>query len=980
MDRQGYQRATPRAGEGENPAGTGADYAKFHDRLDEIAARLDRLARRAQTRAPSGADHDPSRAIPAEQLGNAGARLDPGFDEPAADTWAPDARREPARPAAAAGPSFSLDDAIAEISARQEALDAEVAGPATAPAVDLSGVERLLHNITDQIDTLRQPSAMEQSIEALRRELSEIGRTVAEPRPQPSLDAVQAELRALAERIDRRPPVIEAPALSALERGLNEVRDALNARPPTPAVTAFGDDAPAFVRNGQDAATLDHLDSAIAELRNVSTRVASGDQLAALASDVRTLGAKLDRVAPSAAPPPEGMENLIRRMDALAVALESHPRPSEAAEGGQIETQLRRLTDKLDTVEAAADQRGFQQLETQLARLTQKLDAADARLGHLDTIEHAVADLVEQLQDARVGALDAAEQAARAAVREMMGASANADVDALKHELADFRATQADIDRRTQEMLETLQSTLERLIDRMSAIETDLPAMAGGPAPVAPIATAPPRGTPPSVERRAISTGLPADHPLEPGTGAPRPRAPTPAERIAASEALLPPRPAGEPAGKANFIAAARRAAQAAAADASWEGTRASDERPGSSMLASVGGAISKRRRPLMIGIGVLLLVLGTFQLVSNFLGARQAPTEATGARENPPAAAPSGSAAPNAVAPLPPPVVPPAPERRSENAPADTGAALTVPAAEAPTRPPEGDGAEREPKASAVAPSPAVPGIPTITIPPEVTGSTAAPPPAVSVAPSTAAPVTEKPLPAEVGPGLRHAALAGNPAAEYELALRYTEGRGVPPSLEEAVHWLERAANHGLAPAQYRLGSLYEKGQGVKKDLEAARRLYTAAATKGNGKAMHNLAVLYAEGINGDPDYRNAAQWFRKAADRGIADSQYNLGILYARGIGVEANLAESYKWFALAAQQGDKDANKKRDDVAARLDAQSLAAARAAVQSFTAEPQPAEAVEVKPPPDGWDKPAAARHAPKVKPPAGAPRKLTPT
>jgi len=505
---------------------------------------------------------------------------------------------------------------------------------------------------------------------------------VAEPRPRPSLDAVQAELRGLAERIDRRPPVVEAPALSALERGLNEVRDALNARPPAPAVTAFGDDAPAVVRNGPDAATLDHLDSAIAELRNVSTRVASGDQLAALAGDVRTLGAKLDRVAPSATPP-DGMDDLLRRMDALAVALESHPRPGEAAEGGQIEVQLRRLTDKLDTVEAAADQRGFQQLEAQLARLTQKLDAADARLGHLDTIEHAVADLVEQLQDARVGALDAAEQAARAAVREMMGASAHADVDALKHELADFRATQADIDRRTQDMLETLQSTLERLIDRMSAIETDLPAMAAGPVPepVAPTTTAPLRAAPPSVERRAISTGLPADHPLEPGTGPPRPRAPTPAERIAASEALLPPRPAGEPAGKANFIAAARRAAQAAAADASWEGTRASDERPGSSMLGSVGGAISKRRRPLMIGIGVLLLVLGTFQLVTNLLGARQAPTEAIGARENPPTAAPSASPSPNAVVPLPPPVVPPAPERRSENAPADAGAARTVPA-----------------------------------------------------------------------------------------------------------------------------------------------------------------------------------------------------------------------------------------------------------------------------------------------------------
>jgi localization factor PodJL len=965
MDRQGYQSATRRADE--RPADGGAGASRFHDRLDEIAARLDRLARRTQARSLQYATSRAASASP---------------NQPALD--APDAPREPVRPPASAAAAFSLEDAIAEIAARQEALDAGEE-PAAAQPVDVSGVERLLHNITDQIGALRRPCAVEDSVEALRRELADVGRAVAEPRPQASLDAVQAELRALSERIDRPRAPVEMPALSALERGLNEVRDALNARAPAP-VAAFNDDAPPYTRGGPDAASLDHLDSAIAELRNVSNRVASGDQLAALASDVRTLGAKLDRVSPSAAPSHDGMEDLLRRMDALAAALESHPKPSEAADGGRIETQLRRLTDKLDTVEAAADQRGFKQLEAQLAQLTQKLDAADARLGHLDSIEHAVAELVGQLQDARVGALDAAEQAARTAVREMMGSSAGRDVDVLKHELADFRATQADIDRRTQDMLEMLQSTLERLVDRMSAMETDLPAIAAAPAPapapsIAPTA-APMRAALPNTEHRPISTSLPADHPLEPGTGAPRGRAPTPAERIAASEALLPTRPAGEPTGKANFIAAARRAAQAAAADASVEGSRTADDRPGASMLGTVSGAISKRRRPLMIGIGVLLLVLGSFQLVTHYLGARQAPGEASRVHENPPAPAPTTGSAPNMLVPAPS-LVPPAPERRSEISPGDAAPPKVAPAAEGPMTPAESNAAAGEPKPGATAPAPAMPSAANVTIPNEITGSTAAAPPAVAVAPPAAAPAappTEKLPPSEIGAGLRSAAITGNPAAEYELAMRYTEGRGVAPNLEEAVHWLERAANHGLAPAQYRLGSLYEKGQGVKKDLEAARRLYTAAANKGNGKAMHNLAVLYAEGISGDPDYRNASQWFRKAADRGIPDSQYNLAILYARGIGVEQNFAESYKWFALAAQQGDKDAGKKRDDVAARLDAQSLAAARAAVQSFTAEPQPAEAVEVKPPPGGWEKPAGgATHHPKAKPPVGAPRKLTP-
>jgi localization factor PodJL len=125
--------------------------------------------------------------------------------------------------------------------------------------------------------------------------------------------------------------------------------------------------------------------------------------------------------------------------------------------------------------------------------------------------------------------------------------------------------------------------------------------------------------------------------------------------------------------------------------------------------------------------------------------------------------------------------------------------------------------------------------------------------------------------------------------------------------------------------------------------------------------------------GLESKPDYQMASQWFRKAADHGIADSQYNLGILYARGIGVEQNLAESYKWFALAAAAGDADAVKKRDDVAARLDAQSLVAAKLAVQTFTPDLQPDEAVNVKTPPGGWD-PAAT--PPPAKPKASTRQK----
>ena len=76
---------------------------------------------------------------------------------------------------------------------------------------------------------------------------------------------------------------------------------------------------------------------------------------------------------------------------------------------------------------------------------------------------------------------------------------------------------------------------------------------------------------------------------------------------------------------------------------------------------------------------------------------------------------------------------------------------------------------------------------------------------------------------------------------------------------------------------------------------------------------------------------------------------------------------MPSSYKWFALAAIQGDQDAAKKSDEVAARLDQQSLAAARLAVKTWSVQSQPDDAINVKTPPSGWD--ATASAAPAAKP-----------
>ena len=82
--------------------------------------------------------------------------------------------------------------------------------------------------------------------------------------------------------------------------------------------------------------------------------------------------------------------------------------------------------------------------------------------------------------------------------------------------------------------------------------------------------------------------------------------------------------------------------------------------------------------------------------------------------------------------------------------------------------------------------------------------------------------------IPPGISASLRDATAAGQPNAQYELAMRLFEGRGLPKDQPAAARWFERAAVLGLAPAQYRLGSMYEKGLGVndKIILEGVRQV----------------------------------------------------------------------------------------------------------------------------------------------------------
>jgi localization factor PodJL len=210
-------------------------------------------------------------------------------------------------------------------------------------------------------------------------------------------------------------------------------------------------------------------------------------------------------------------------------------------------------------------------------------------------------------------------------------------------------------------------------------------------------------------------------------------------------------------------------------------------------------------------------------------------------------------------------------------------------------------------------------------------------------IAPPQAGIETSQPAelpPAAIGPmSLRNAAQKGDPSAEFEIAARFAEGRGITQDFKQAIVWYQRSAQRGFAPAQYRLGTLFERGIGTKADAARAKVWYGRAAEQGHVKAMHNLAVMNA-GRDPSADYAVAIQWFTEAAERGLADSQYNLGVLYESGLGLQRDYKLAYQWLSLAARGGDKDAGRRRDQVRGKLEEAELAAIEAGVDAWRAKP----------------------------------------
>ncbi|MGT2487187.1 hypothetical protein ACU4GA_17010 [Methylobacterium oryzae CBMB20] len=962
--------------------GYGQGIAALMDRLDGLDRALDherRAAQDAEARRLAEIESRIERALKAapvqqvtERLGDIERRMSQ-LGEQVAATRQPGRRP---RPAAA-----DIRSAVQEIRQRQREL-AQGSEPALAASPADGGVVAsmrldLARRLEARIEEGVAPSA---ALIELQEETTRLREAINQLATSRDIGALEQAVVTLASGIERAQAGTDLTAIAVpieqvraqVERLAEEVAENVHSRVAEDVrrLAERLDTAAATGAAGPDDHTLAGLFAELEEIRRQIGALAGPERIQGLAQSLQAVSAQIAQLQRLSAGPDlrpileeirsdvkiaapaalaEQIQALAEKVDVLCARDDWSERAGDAgvARSGDmasIHAMLRSLAEKVDQVGTRSEHEGLDALERQVVSLAGRLDAPHSADPALAGLERTMGDLLRQVTALRDSAPSEAvvERAARNAVAQTLqtsglGAAESGEIGLLRASLADMQARQVASDQRLGATLEGVQSALERLLVRLGPAEA-VPARApslderlmSSTSPEVALAPVEPRAKP---RRDGAEASRLADDLLEPGSGRPareprtlrEPSARRPAQErlgdVAAARSAADAK--SETDIKTSFIAAARRAAQAAQAELAAEAPAERREVRGDRVAALQGAAtgrlgrlraeIDRRRRPLLLGLAAIVLALGALQAITM--------RSADEPRPMPPTSqvAPSRGDAADVQKDTP---------KSAEDAAKDATKETT-----------DAKPTVADPTTTQALPNPVPAGA-------RATGK--------SAVPQVAGMNT---LQAELGnlpPALakvKIAALEGDGTAVWDLATREADGRGMPRDLSVAAKLFEKLASSGYAPAQYKLAGHYEKGSGVVRDLDKAKLWYGRAAEQGHARSMHNLAVLYAENpaANGKPDFASAASWFRQGAEFGVRDSQYNLGVLYARGLGLTQDLIQSYAWFSAAASQGDDDAGKKRDDVANKLSPADLASAKSLAANF--KPRKIDAAVNEPP-----------------------------
>ena len=578
------------------------------------------------------------------------------------------------------------------------------------------------------------------------------------------------------------------------------------------------------VQQGQSA-TLSDVGQMRGEIGSLSRLIEEVGDAAASERDIQALRVALEQLSARVAQGPDlrPLAEMDRRLTEMGRRLEGV---------SEIEHRVASLDERLEEVLhlQSGHPVAMGVMEQNLASFGERVGRTEQQLRHIETMEHAIRQLFDSLEQSRDENNRAAEEAASRAAEEAAGRAVaramslsvpqsgpSPELKALEQGLQAVRDSAAAADRRNQQTLGAVQETLAQIVAKIAQLESSPPAAA---LQTAPEAAAPAQGT-------AAGAVLPEQPEPEADEEAMQ------AEPATAQPSLA----AGD-----DFIAAARRAAQAAASRPS--ALRAEygplaqqpEKKQGFSFLkrsrkadavsaAAPAPGQSQRKRLLLAGI-VLLTAVSAFAFT---MLVKSVPGTAPAVIDQPAAAkksslVPDEGSAPKAV-------------------PAPAPAANALPVPDVGTEALRKAAADGNPSAQYVVASRYLNGVG---------------------------------VPQDLDKAVfwsQQAAAKGYAPAQYLLGTLYERGLGAPKDAAKALEWYGKAAALGNVSSMHNAAVLLSSEQAGKADYDRAFTLFTSAARHGLRDSQFNLAVFHERGLGTTADPAEAYFWYRLAAQQG--DSQ---------------------------------------------------------------------------------------------------------
>ena len=148
--------------------------------------------------------------------------------------------------------------------------------------------------------------------------------------------------------------------------------------------------------------------------------------------------------------------------------------------------------------------------------------------------------------------------------------------------------------------------------------------------------------------------------------------------------------------------------------------------------------------------------------------------------------------------------------------------------------------------------------------------------------------------------------AAGGDVKAQFDLALRYRDGKGVTKDEAEAMKWAHRAADSGHADAMDFVGSAYLRGSVVQRNPEIAFGYFKAAAGK-SAQAAFNLGQCYFGAQGTEQDIPKALEYWKNAAAKGNGRAASCAAMAYFSGEGIAPDAVQARRLAERAAELND-------------------------------------------------------------------------